>query len=83
MEIPTAAVILDRDSGTTYTPFINKHWEVGYRCEGVDGEVTYVYLNPSGGSDDGVATVFLYQGSTGDHDQDGPTVHVVVWEQDR
>lgn len=52
--------IVDWDSGTTYRAFLSEQGQVGYRCE-CDGRVEFFYLNPSGGSDDGVATIFVYQ----------------------
>lgn len=64
----------DEDSGVTYYPVLG-----GWRAETLDGD-EYIYLNPSGGSDDGVPTVFLYQGTKGDPQSDMPIVHVVVGE---
>lgn len=69
----------DPDSGTTYTPFIGRNGQAGHRCDHTDGRQTFIYLNPSGGSDDGVATVFVYQ----DEDPDlfvGAMIHFDVWE---
>lgn len=57
----SADKIRDDDGRTTYTPFIGSEGQVGYRCEHDNGDVAYIYLNASGGSDDGVATVLLYQ----------------------
>jgi hypothetical protein len=64
--------IRDDDSGMTYTPHTGPNGEVGFKCTRDDGGVTYITLNPSGGSDDGVPTVFLYIGDTGDVLHDTP-----------
>jgi hypothetical protein len=54
--------IHDEDSGTLYEPWTNGY-AVGFKAtRQSDGQVEYIYLNPSGGSDDTVATVFIYQG---------------------
>ena len=51
----------DDDSGVTYVPYIDMQFgTVGYMAEHPDGRVEYIYLNASGGSDDGIATVFVY-----------------------
>ncbi len=51
----------DEDSGVSYTPYIDHQFgAVGYMAEHPDGRVEYIYLNASGGSEDGVATVFVY-----------------------
>lgn len=44
-------------------------------------EVEYLVLNPSTGSDDGVPTVFVYQGATGDPAADGAVCHFVMFDQ--
>ena len=72
-------MIRDDDGKTTYTPFIGRHGNVGYCCEHDDGRVSFFYLNPSTGSDDGVATIFVYQ----DEDQSFIQTHHFydVWEE--
>jgi hypothetical protein len=75
----TTGVVNDRDSGVKYVPWSDGS-AAGFRCETSDGKVEYVYLNPSGGSDDGVATVFLYWGTAGDPAQDAAITHVAVGE---
>lgn len=45
--------------------------------------VTNVYLTAFRGSDDGVATVFLYAGETGDPAIDTPLSHVPTWHDTR
>lgn len=74
--------VTDWDPGTTYTPWSDGH-AVGFRCER-NGEVEYVYLNPSGRSDDQVPTIFPYQGRTGEAGQDGGACdhHFVVFSSD-
>jgi hypothetical protein len=47
--------VRDNDGQVTYEPILG-----GWVAKFDDGRVENVYLNPSGGSDDGVATVFLY-----------------------
>lgn len=73
--------VIDDDAQVIYHPILG-----GWKAESFDalGEVSsveYIYLNPSGGSDDGVPTVFLYQGPNGDPGQDEALVHVVVFEE--
>lgn len=72
--------VCDRDGKTTYEPFIDADTGVvGWRCIRTEG-VTYIYMVPSGGSDDGVSTVFVYQGSEGDPLHDEPMHHYVIGE---
>lgn len=70
--------IVDLDGAMSYTSWEGPHGEVGYACtpDG-PGPTTYVYLNPSTGSDDGVPTVFLYEGPLGDPGQDAALLHVI------
>lgn len=63
----------DNDGQVTYYPWTDG-WAVGFRAVHDDGRVEYIYLNPSGESDDGVPNVFLYQGTEGDVRQD-PAYH--------
>lgn len=74
--------VTDGDSDTTYTPWTDG-WAVGFKCER-NGEVEYVYLNPSGGSDDNVPTIFPYQGRNGVAGQDDLACdhHFVVFIND-
>jgi hypothetical protein len=70
--------IHDPDGHVTYTPFRDDDLgRVGYRVleEGTNRE-TFLYLVPSSGSDDGVPTVFVYQGPANDPGQDMPEVHI-------
>jgi uncharacterized protein YcnI len=67
----------DSDSGVTYRPILG-----GWEATADTGEVRHIYLNPSGGSDDGVACVFLYVGPAGDLDQDAPVVHFDLFDDD-
>jgi hypothetical protein len=48
----------------------------GFECVAKDGSKTYIYLNPS--DDDGVdANVFVYEGETGDPNEDNPICFIV------
>lgn len=67
----------DEDGETTYQAFVGVDGTVGYRCEHNDGRATYVYLNASLGSDDGVATMFLYQD---DLNFENPLHWYATWE---
>jgi hypothetical protein len=68
----------DDDAGVYYEPFV-KDGRVGYRVASIDGaRETFIYFNPSGGSDDGVPTVFVYQGEDNDPAVDQPEDHHVV-----
>lgn len=66
----TFNVISDDDAKVTYEPWTDGH-AVGFKATNAEGEVRYIYLNPSGGSGDGVANVFLYIGKTGDLEDAG------------
>lgn len=61
--------------GNQYAPW-TENGVMGFRVTAPDGRVEYVYLNPSSESDDGVANVFLYHGTTGRPSEDGPVVYV-------
>lgn len=69
--------IRDEDSGIVYEPWSNG-WSVGFRCVAPDGAVDYVYLNPSGGGEPALGTVFAYQGPEGDAGADDALCHFVV-----
>jgi hypothetical protein len=56
--------------------FWSDGWAVGFRCSRRGQPDYFVYLNPSGDSDDGVANVFLYTGVHGDPSDDIPFVFV-------
>lgn len=72
--------VRDEDSGVLYAPWTD-NGAVGFRCEAPDGRVEYIYLNPSGGSDDGVPTVFLYRGPAGDPSDDQPDLYYVPFDE--
>jgi hypothetical protein len=73
------APLTDPDSGVTYHPHTDPDsGAVGFRCEIPDRPDEFIMLNPSSGSDDDVATVFLYLGPTGDPSQDDAMVHFVI-----
>jgi cephalosporin-C deacetylase-like acetyl esterase len=64
----------------TYEPWTDGH-AVGYRV--MRGErVEYIYLNPSGETDDGQPTVFVYHGTAGDSSEDRPVTHFEVLTHD-
>ncbi len=65
------------EDGATYTPWTDG-WAIGFHVRHDDGREEYVYLNPSGASDDGQNTVFLYQGSHGDPGKDLPVTFLNV-----
>lgn len=69
-------VIGDEDSGYSYEPWQGSHQEMGYKVTppGHGFGVTYFYLNPSRGSDDGVPTIFVYHAS-GPGEMDNPLGH--------
>jgi hypothetical protein len=60
------------DEGNIYEPWTDG-WAVGFKVIDPWGEVQYVYLNPSGGSDTpgSLPCVFLYIGKHGDPSYDG------------
>lgn len=68
--------IHDKSSGVIYDPFVATDGRVGYQvtrlAEGDAERTTYIYFNPSGGSDDGVPTVFVYMGDDNDPALDAP-----------
>lgn len=68
---------LDLSSEVKYRPWSNG-WAIGYAAEHPDGRIEYVYLNPSGESDDGVPTVFLYKGTFGHPAHDASVCHVAL-----
>jgi hypothetical protein len=47
------------EHGTVFTPIV-EGGTAGLKIEDPEGKVSYLRLNPSGDSDDGVSTVFLY-----------------------
>lgn len=69
--------ITDLASGVVYTPWTDG-CAVGFRCAHPGGKVEFIYLNPSQDSDDGVPTVFVYQGVEGDPNQDGACHHYII-----
>lgn len=70
--------IVDEDSQVVYHPILGGWRAERFNDQGEVVEREYIYLNPSGGSDDGVPTVFVYQGD-GDPRTDVPLRHVVVF----
>jgi hypothetical protein len=71
------------EDGATYTPWTNG-WSVGYHVTfNDDRPAEYLYLNPSGGSDDGVDCAFIYQGTEGDPAIDGSVgIYLNVGQKD-
>jgi len=75
-------VIVTTDEGHTFTPW-SDGWAVGFIVTSPGRPTRYVYLNPSGGSDDGSATVFVYAGEEPDGPApgiDGPVTHVTLFD---
>jgi hypothetical protein len=71
--------ITDKTSGVQYVPFIAEDGRVGYECtEVATGKFEFLYFNPSNETDDGVANVFIYQGTENDPSNDTPHVHFTV-----
>ncbi len=63
--------------GHTFEPWTDGH-ALGFKVTHAQtGRVQHVYLNPSGGDDEGACTVFLYTGD-GDPTKDSPTTHVEI-----
>jgi len=72
----------DDDAGVQFTPFITEDGRVGYECtDTATGKFEFLYFNPSNGSDDGVASVFVYQGTENDPAYDGAVHHYTVLEE--
>lgn len=57
--------------GVSYTPWTDG-WAIGLECRRRDGYRTFLYLNPSGEMDEGVASVLVYRGTAGDPAEDSP-----------
>lgn len=75
--------ITDADAHVTYTPHTDPaSGALGFKVEGPRG-TEYIMLNPSRGSDDGVPTVFVYQGPTGDPAEDEPQHFYAPFEGER
>jgi hypothetical protein len=58
-----------------WTPFIDHdECRVGFRAKAVDADDTgtFIYFNPSGGGDGGMADVFVYSGDNNDPNEDSP-----------
>lgn len=55
--------------GTSYAPWTDG-WAVGLGCRRRDGSRRLLYLNPSDEMDEGDASVFAYQGASGDPAED-------------
>lgn len=63
--------------GTTYEPWTDG-WAVGFRVKREGKPDRFMYLNPSGDSDDGVSNVFLYEGVGGNPSEDEALLYVDV-----
>lgn len=69
----------DEDSGVSYVPFVDEEWgTAGVQITRPSGVVDYLYFNPSGGSDDGVPTVFVYRGESTNPGEAGSLCHFDV-----
>jgi hypothetical protein len=69
--------VYDMDAGVSYQ-FWTNGTAVGYEIHFPDNRIEFIYFNPSDGSDDGVPTVFVYQGTEADPNADTPLCHFVV-----
>lgn len=78
--VVVAAPCHDPDAKVTYEPWTDGR-AVGFRVTHDDGRVEYVYLNPSGGSDDGVGSVFLYFDESGDVTQGATVTHLDMFAE--
>lgn len=72
-------ILTDADSQTDYESFAAPDGTAGYRVETEEAS-GWLYLNPSGGSDDGNGTVFVYWGNgpAQDPELDTPISHIDV-----
>lgn len=76
--------IEDSESGVTYEPYTDGT-VLGWRAHRSDegrGFPEFLYLNPTDYADDGVANVFVYQGTEGDPASDEAVTHFVMVERD-
>ncbi len=76
--MPTTGDVLRRlcstintPEGTTYAPWTDG-WAIGVECRRRDGYRTLLYLNPSGETEEGDGSVFVYQGTSGSPAEDMP-----------
>jgi hypothetical protein len=69
----------DESSGTVYVPWY-RDGAIGFRVERGGHPDEYIYLNPSDDTDDGQPNVFVYQGTAGDPNCDGPQHFYMVQE---
>jgi len=72
--------VYDTDAGVYYEPFVYDG-RVGYRVASTDGQrQTYVYFNPSTGSNDldHKPNVFVYQGEDNDPNSDEPECFINI-----
>jgi hypothetical protein len=81
----TPAQTITTEEGFVYEPW-SDGWAVGYKVTSRSGRVRYLYLNPSGASDDGCAVVFVYANDGTDPlpFADHPLHHytLMAWEED-
>lgn len=71
--------VTDETAGVVWHQWTDGMGAVGFEAVHPDGRSTYVYLNPSSDSDDGVPNVFLYAGDAGRPDEDSALSHVDVF----
>jgi hypothetical protein len=68
--------------GVLYIPYATKDGQIGYVVHGIkSGQQEFIYLNASTGTDDGKPNVFLYQGESGNANEDGPEHFYLVAEK--
>jgi hypothetical protein len=71
--------LIETPAGVTHHPW-SDGWAIGFETRHPDGQVEFVYLNPSGESDDGTPNIFVYRGPYGDASYDRPEVHYNVFD---
>lgn len=73
----TDIAVHDSDAEVSYHFWTNGA-SLGYEIHFPDNRIEFIYLNPSTGSDDGVPTVFAYQGTKGELGADSPICYFDV-----
>lgn len=73
--------VIDYDGYVMYQPILGGWKAEQFNDQGDIVDTEYIYLNPSDGSDDGVPTVFVYQGGDGDPQTDTPLVYIVAFDE--
>ena len=69
--------VYDPDADVLWQPWTNG-FAVGFAVSDAQRRTHYVYLNPTQGGDEAVASAFIYAGRAGDVDADAAITHVDV-----